>query len=228
MSCPGTRLDYTPQPGTEAPCVFDLLRWPLVAAGFRRGEALQKEMRAIDCRTAGALDDVVLEQRALPSGRHGPRLLEDSLEHIRDLKDGAIVESSGVCAIAGQRGRLDQLRDRPVDLFKAPQHRADFPLEYPIGVVALLGKSPDVAFDDHRKPHGQGFANASGTWLADEKISQLHVVVHPVREPLDEARQARLLRAQSVHKFIISPANEDQLKLEGRSIQTFGDFEHGL
>jgi hypothetical protein len=61
MSCPGIRLDYTPQPGTGAPCVFDLLRWPLVAAGFRRGKALQKETRAIDGRTADALDDVVLE-----------------------------------------------------------------------------------------------------------------------------------------------------------------------
>ena len=70
------------------------------------------------------------------------------MQHVRDFEHCSIVKSAGVGTITGERGWLDEPRHGSIDGFEIFQHQANFFLEDPYGVVALLRKRPGIAFDD--------------------------------------------------------------------------------
>src|ERR1700728_294549 len=154
------------------------------------------------------------------------RPLEDSLQEIGDLEDGAIVQRRGIGAVTGQIRRLDQLGCGLVDFGEAGKNHADLFFHDPCGVVALLRQRPRIALHDHRQLLGQRLADATGSRLADEKIRELHVFVHARRTSLDERRRARFSGVQSVCELVILAAYENELYIEVRAIQSLGDFEH--
>jgi len=124
----------------------------------------------------------------------------------------------------GELIAIEEASDGGDDLQEIADHNADFFFADPLSVVALLRKSPGVALYNYGETHLDGFADATRTGLANEKIREMHAVGNSSGESLDKNWDASFAGAESFGEGLIFSADENELEIEIRAVEAVDDL----
>src|SRR5271169_806188 len=97
----------------------------------RRVKFQQSRLGLRSWRIAPGSNNAIREQHTGIRLGSAWRTIEDLFEHGGNFKYGAVLQCCSVRTIAGQCGRLDQLRDGLADMPKTAQYKAYFFLDDP-------------------------------------------------------------------------------------------------
>ena len=112
-------------------------------------------------------------------------MFENGIEPSDGIVDGRIANPRGIRPAPVKALGAEQFRDRFAEFVEAGDHQAKLLLPNPPGIVSLVNHRADIAFDDDRQVHGQGFADTARSRFSDEEIGEMHEMGYIPRETLD-------------------------------------------
>jgi hypothetical protein len=133
------------------------------------------------------------------------------------------MEPGGIVLQAPVTIRLQQLGHRFANSVETIDHQPHLLLPNPLGVITLMHHGAPIAFDNDGQIHGQRFADAPRTRLADEEIRQAHEVGNFPREAFHMHGNVRVHRAEGIERGLVPPAQHDELYARARPVQSAND-----